>query len=886
MSQTRQPESHQGNATRGLLWESGGATFAVIDATVLANRYRIDSWLGHGGASAVWRGHDLLLDERVAIKLLHTPTDRERRRVRGEIVALRRARLPGVVGYRDDGRIEEDHFIVMDLVQGTPFPSGSPPIPWEELAPLARRLLEVAATIHDTGLVHCDLKPENVLIDPASGELTVLDLGLATGPSCTRYDGELGCTPAFAPPELLDGAPPQAAGDLYAIGVMLYQALTGEVPLRGANARATVQLRRRSAAPPVATLLPGLPAAVSALIDQLRAPAQADRPPSAWAALDVLGGAVPPPLSNAALPLPADRAATQDELRVLFHGPDAFLHLQQDGARALFERTGGLPRWLRPELAAWVRTGLARWEDDALRIERSAIERLLRGEPVGALPLLAEHAHPVDAALALAAPDLDPAQLALALDLSEARVRDRLALLVAQERAWWLPDGRIGARRARVPEGPASTELRQALVRALPTRHPGRVRLLVEAGLPADRLIAAVEAVLARPDLSPGEGLAVLEAPLLQARAEGDAASEAELLLHLVGQALRFEDPIAVEWALYEVDRAEVPGPTLEQARELLRAARAVHADSQGQLRAHLDRLHPLSDEPLEVWRVAFEGFQRRGSEGEEGWLEGLGTWSAGRPDREARRLGWLGNLRYRQGRLEEAARLHTQAAPGKGDVVGRVSSQFNAATAYLDCQQAAEALAMAEAGLLLVRDLRLPRFEALLTWIQRAALHRQGRAPAPRPDLVDAAWVVHHRTAGQLALGEAVLAYGQGDLAAAGSLAARALDGLGPGGAAAARALATLISLLSSSELDPRQAEALVVQARGLHAPGIQLQVLGLLGQRLDRPELVAEARALRRDRFGDHATIAFELASTGQAAPWDLPASLPPPTPTRTEP
>jgi hypothetical protein len=178
----------------------------------------------------------------------------------------------------------------MELLEGAPFPGAAAPLPWEALRGPALALLEALSQIHRVGVIHRDLKPSNVFVDPA-GRVQVLDFGLARGrplgETITRagvYQG----TPVYSAPEQLLGQRVDARADLYAVGVMMYEALTGGHPRKS---------HLLETAEPIRRALPTLPEDAAALVDALLADDPARRPPSAAAAIAALSG-------DAARPLP------------------------------------------------------------------------------------------------------------------------------------------------------------------------------------------------------------------------------------------------------------------------------------------------------------------------------------------------------------------------------------------------------------------------------------------------------------------------------------------------------------------------------------------------------------------------------------------------------
>ena len=239
-------------------------------ARVIARRYELIDLLGRGGYGEVWRARDLVSREEVAIKLL----DRERIahpvRVRREIAALRRLRVPGVVRLLDEGMEGAWTFIVMELVPGKAFPGGNV-AGTADVLQRTTRLLEVLARVHAQGVVHRDLKPANVLVDDR-GRVTLLDFGIALGVGEARISSgfDILGTPAYLAPEQVSGEPLGPRTDLYAVGVMLFEALTGELPFESEVATQAIFFERVFGRPrTLESLRPELPAWLGELVAQL-----------------------------------------------------------------------------------------------------------------------------------------------------------------------------------------------------------------------------------------------------------------------------------------------------------------------------------------------------------------------------------------------------------------------------------------------------------------------------------------------------------------------------------------------------------------------------------------------------------------------------------------
>ena len=222
---------------------------------LVADRYAIRDQLGRGATGSVWRACDRLTNRIVAVKLLDRVAGHELVRLRAEIAALRLLRVSGVAHLYDEGLHEGQPFLVTDVVEGAPFPgvvlSGGAAARWEAVRGPACALLEVLARVHACGVVHRDLKPGNVLVD-AEGRPTVLDFGLVVGrgPLLPEGPGAAFCgTPAYAAPEQCAGDPIDARADLYAVGIMLYEALGGRRPHVAATLHELIEARLGQQAP-------------------------------------------------------------------------------------------------------------------------------------------------------------------------------------------------------------------------------------------------------------------------------------------------------------------------------------------------------------------------------------------------------------------------------------------------------------------------------------------------------------------------------------------------------------------------------------------------------------------------------------------------------------
>ncbi len=224
----------------------------VSEGAVVDGRYRILQRIGSGGMADVWLAEDAHLQRRVALKVLHARFAQDREfveRFRREAEAAAGLQHPNVVAVFDRGDVDGTYYIAMQLLEGRSLKqlidAGLSP---EQAVGLIRQVLEGARFAHRNGVVHRDLKPQNVIVD-ADGKATVTDFGIArAGVSEITQTGSVMGTPHYLSPEQAQGQDVTAVSDLYSIGVMLYEALTGRVPFEGDSAVA-VAMKQVSQAP-------------------------------------------------------------------------------------------------------------------------------------------------------------------------------------------------------------------------------------------------------------------------------------------------------------------------------------------------------------------------------------------------------------------------------------------------------------------------------------------------------------------------------------------------------------------------------------------------------------------------------------------------------------
>ncbi len=241
--------------------------------TVFAGRYEIIEELGTGGMGRVYRAFDKKIDEEVAIKLLKPEIAVDRKtveRFRNELKIARRITHKNVCRTHDLGEEGKALFITMEYVRGEDLKSLIRRT--KQLAPgtavsVAHQVAEGLAEAHKLGVVHRDLKPHNIMID-RDGNAKIMDFGIARtmAGAGTTVEGAIIGTPEYMSPEQVEGKPADQRADIYALGVILFEMVTGEPPFEGENPLAIASKHRYEPAPDPRTLNPHIPADLSRMI--------------------------------------------------------------------------------------------------------------------------------------------------------------------------------------------------------------------------------------------------------------------------------------------------------------------------------------------------------------------------------------------------------------------------------------------------------------------------------------------------------------------------------------------------------------------------------------------------------------------------------------------
>lgn len=292
--------------------------------TVLNDRYRLVSVLAKGGMGVIWRGWDKRSQNVVAVKVLKDELSGQETflaRLRAEAVNASRLHHPNLAAVFDWGETEGQGWIVMELVEGRPLSdmlAGGHALTWEQLAPILMQVAGGLQATHAGNVIHRDVKPSNILIsDKGVAKLTDFGISLAPRAEALTAVGMVMGTAQYLPPEQAMGHTATAAGDIYALGVIAYEALAGKRPFTGPTQVDIALAHVKNPVPPLPAAVP--PEVAQLVYDMLEKDPQ-KRPSSA--------------------------AAIQQRIRLLWHGevPPAFTPRMSFARHATsLEPTQGIP---------------------------------------------------------------------------------------------------------------------------------------------------------------------------------------------------------------------------------------------------------------------------------------------------------------------------------------------------------------------------------------------------------------------------------------------------------------------------------------------------------------------------------------------------------------
>jgi len=373
----------------------------------LKDRYRLVTWLGQGSMGVVYRAHDEILDRYVAIKFLSPKqiagagaSERFLREAR----AVARLSHPNIMALYDVERDGEWHYLVLEHIPGqdlhTRLVEQGGPLPVQETLKIIRDLLEALAYAHAQDLVHRDIKPENIMLTPDSRvKVTDFGLALARGDVRVTRDDMIVGTVLYLAPEVVAGQRPDKRADLYAVGAVGYELLTGQPPFVSDNPMTIFSQILNTPVTPPRTLNQAIPATLESVVTRLLAKDPAARYSSAEAVL----AALPDPAQIEAEPGPAFdqptiERATQSLLERLVRSSTT-IHPQEPATRPHIVDDGPLLALTdSPEITPHLTQALlvyAAFEDTigAVETERRRMAKLLQRTVIESLNLLLSQAN-------------------------------------------------------------------------------------------------------------------------------------------------------------------------------------------------------------------------------------------------------------------------------------------------------------------------------------------------------------------------------------------------------------------------------------------------------------------------------------------------------------
>ena len=245
----------------------------VVKGQMINERYQIIRLIGEGGMANVYLAHDIILDRMVAVKILRGDlADDEKfvRRFQREAIAASSLTHPNIVGMYDVGEDNGDYFIVMEYINGKTLKSlikkrGALTLP--EVMDIMMQLLDGIKCAHDSYIIHRDIKPQNVLILD-DGTVKITDFGIATALNnneLTQTNSVMGSV-HYLPPEQANGGSTTVKSDIYSLGILMYELLTGKLPFKGENAVEIAIKQMREEIPSVCLINPEIPQSIENVI--------------------------------------------------------------------------------------------------------------------------------------------------------------------------------------------------------------------------------------------------------------------------------------------------------------------------------------------------------------------------------------------------------------------------------------------------------------------------------------------------------------------------------------------------------------------------------------------------------------------------------------------
>jgi len=260
---------------------------------ILNDRYQLDKQLGEGGMAIVYQASDLMLERTIAVKILRKDFSKSKafqERFKEEARAAANLTHPNIVTVHDFGFDNDRLFIVMEHVPGTDLKQiikKSGALPADHASRLFIQACAGIGYAHRAGLVHCDIKPHNMLVTP-DHRLKVTDFGIARALASVKHDEQsqaIWGSPAYFSPEQAAGRAPSPASDVYSLGIVLFEMLTGELPFTDPSPQELALLHRYEAPPSAREINPE----ISAELEEIIVKVLSKEPSSRYRTADQMG---------------------------------------------------------------------------------------------------------------------------------------------------------------------------------------------------------------------------------------------------------------------------------------------------------------------------------------------------------------------------------------------------------------------------------------------------------------------------------------------------------------------------------------------------------------------------------------------------------------------
>ncbi len=251
---------------------AGQSHEALEIGTVLANRYAIVRRIGEGGMGAVYQARDLELNRVVALKVIRPSLAKNPEilsRFKQELILARQVTHKNVIRIYDLAEFDGIKFITMDFIDGRDLKSvlrANGKFEPRQAAEIIEQVCRGLEAAHSEAVIHRDLKPQNIMMD-RSGKITVMDFGIArsTAPGGMTHTGALVGTPEYMSPEQAKGEKLDARSDIFSVGIIFYELLTGDTPYKAETSMASLYKRTREKVPPPIELVPETPKPLNAI---------------------------------------------------------------------------------------------------------------------------------------------------------------------------------------------------------------------------------------------------------------------------------------------------------------------------------------------------------------------------------------------------------------------------------------------------------------------------------------------------------------------------------------------------------------------------------------------------------------------------------------------